>query len=113
MAADLSKSTQHLLESLVLGTDTPSTAAAPLSAGTITATIPTAAAGAVGSITATITGAKVGDIILVSGPTVALAGAGGVAAAITAADTVTLTMGSTAGFTGASKVYNYVLFRQS
>lgn len=109
-AATVNKSAQHLLESLVLGTDAPS---GQVYAGTITATIPTAGANAVGSVTATITGAALGDIIIVSGPTVALTGAGGVAASVTATDTVTLTMGSTAGYTGASKIYNYVLFKQS
>ena len=108
--ASLSKSTQHLLESLVLGTDAPGT---QVYAGTITATIPTAAAGAVGSVTATVTGAALGDIVIVSGPTVTLAGGGAVSASVTNTNTVTLTSGSTAGYTGASKVYNYVLFKQS
>jgi len=112
--ANLSKSSQHVLEALVLGTDTPSGAAAPLSAGTITATIPTAGASAATSVTATVTGAKIGDIILVSGPTVALTHMVGVYAIVSANDTVTLIgQADSTGFTGASKVYNYVLFRQS
>lgn len=110
-AATVTKSWVHLLESLVLGTDAP--AGQTAYAGTITATIPTAAAGAWGSVTATVTGAVLGDIIVVSGPTVTLAGLGPVVAAVTNTDTVTLGSGSSAGFTGASRIYNYVLFKQS
>lgn len=114
MAADLSKSAQHLLEALVLGARTPSDAANPLVSQKVAATIPTAAASAWTSVNVTVTGVKVGDIAFVSAPDVALLHMILVTAQVTATDTVTLFgLADATGFTGAAKNYNIIVFRQS
>lgn len=81
----------------------------------VTATIPTAAAGVNSNgVNVTVTGANLGDIVVVSGPTVALAHMVNVCAAVTAANTVTLSAGGDAtGYTGASKVYNLEIHHKS
>ena len=113
-AANIQRSAIHLQEALVLGTRNP---ASPLAAtlggwGQITATIPTAGAYSGTSVTATVTGVSVGDTILVSGPTVALTHLGAIVGCVTATDTVTLVgIADSTGYTGASKVYNYVVFK--
>lgn len=110
-AASVARSAVHLQEALVLGTRNPASPT-PLAWGQVTATVPTAGANAPTSVTATVTGAAVGDIILISGPTVALSHLGGVFATVTAADTITIVgIGDSTGFTGAAKVYNYVLYK--
>lgn len=117
-APSTAKSAQHALEALVLGTNseayTTVAGSVPIQAGTLTATVPTAAANVTSSVTATLTGAALGDIVLISNPTVALTGLANTVANVTAADTVTITgFANATGFTGASKVYNYVIFKQS
>lgn len=114
MTHDLSKSAQHQIEALVLGTDTPTGYTAPLTSGQITATIPTAAVSITGVVTATVTGAALGDLILVSRTTGPITGEGAYGAFVSATDTITLwAVATTGGYTGASKVYNYILFKQS
>ena len=113
-AANIQRSGVHLIEALVLGTRNP---ASPLAStlsgwGQITATIPTAGAFSGTSVTATVTGVSVGDSMIVSGPTVALTHLAGVVGTVTATDTVTLVgIADSTGYTGASKVYNYVVFK--
>jgi len=116
--ADISKSAQHQIESLVLGTDTPSTGTAPLTAGTVTVTVPTGTAAAANAsvayqIAATVTGVKVGDIVHISAPTVALTGVLAVFANVIANDAIMVTYLTSAGFTPTAKTHNYVVFRQS
>lgn len=81
----------------------------------VTATIPTAAAGVNSNgVNVTVTGVKLGDIVTVSGPTVALLHMVNVCAAVTATDTVTLSAaGDATGYTGASKVYNLEVHHKS
>lgn len=81
----------------------------------VTATIPTCAAGVAGNkVDVTVTGVKLGDIVQVSGPTVALAHQVGVNAWVSATDTVSLSAsGDATGFTGASKVYNLHVIHRS
>jgi hypothetical protein len=117
-AASTSKSAQHALESMVLGTNsggTAVTATSPLTRQQVTVTIPTCAAGVAGNaVTTTVTGAALGDICLIGGPTVALAHQVLVTAFVSATDTVSISAaGDATGFTGASKVYNLIVLKQS
>lgn len=119
--ADLSKSAIHQLEAQTLGTRSPAAAANALTGSTsvvvsttVTATVPTAGANGVTSVTATLTGAKLGDIVEISNATVALLHQAAVIASVTAADQITIVgFGDATGFTGAAKIYNVVLKRQS
>lgn len=80
----------------------------------VTATIPTAGANVETSVAVTVTGVKMGDIVLTSGPTVALTHMASVTAQVTATDEVTLYgQADATGFTGASKVYNIEVHHKS
>lgn len=80
----------------------------------VTATIPTAGANVQTGVAVTITGAKLGDVVTVGGPTVQIAHLQAVTAQVTAADTVTLYGDADAtGFTGASGIYNVEIHHKS
>lgn len=119
--ADLSKSAIHIQEATTLGTRTPAVAAnaltgatGRLASGTFSATIPTAAANVTTVVSVTIAGVQLGDVVIVSGPTVALAHQTAPRAQVTAANTIELSASADGtGFTGAAKTYNYVILRQS
>lgn len=117
-AASTTKSAQHALESLVLGTlsggATPSAGGAVLVKQQVTATIPTAAVSITGVVTATVNGAALGDLVLCSRTTGPITGEGAYGAYVSAADTITLwAIATTGGYTGASKVYNIIVLKQS
>lgn len=117
-AAATTRSVQHAMEALVLGT----TSGVAGSTGgnnniirtVATATIPTAAVSITGVVTVTIAGVALGDIVLVAQTSAPIAGTGVVGGYVSAADTVTLyNVATTGGYTGASKSYNILVFKQS
>ena len=119
-AANTRKSAQHLLEAMALGTvpaDTGTAGGPGVNKYSITATIPTAAAAAAtaffgATVSATANGTKLGDIA-VCAPTTFITGVLSNFASVVAVDAVRLGALSTAGFTGASQVFNVIVFGQS
>lgn len=117
-AASTTKSAQHALESLVLGTTSggaaPGAGGAVLTRQQVVATIPTAAVSITGVVTAAVNGAALGDVVLCSQTGAIIAGVGAYGAYVSAADVITFwAIATTGGYTGASKTYNVLIFKQS
>lgn len=119
--ADLSLSAIHQQEALVLGTRSPTAATNALTGNvsrvisvSAAATIPTTGASLIGAVDVTVTGAKIGDLVLVSAPSTAVVHMTCVTGSVIKADKVTLFgFADATGFTGVSQTYKIVLFRQS
>lgn len=117
-AAATTRSAQHAIEALVLGTVS---GVAGTTGGnnnivktSVAATIPTAAVSITGVVNVTIPGVALGDIVLVGQTGAAIAGVGAYGGYVSAADTVTLyAVATTGGYTGASRTYNIIVFKQS
>lgn len=116
--SDLSRDIPAILESLFLPASTTSAPIKGAFTKSVTQAVPsvTAAAGtAIGAAafaaTTTVTGAAVGDVVIVSAPTVALANLLRISGVVTATDTVQLYAETLPGaaITGASKTFSVVV----